>query len=394
MARKANTRGAQGDGTIRQRKDGIWEARFTIGKHPGTGKQIQKSLYGKSQSEVRKKLKQATAAIDEGTYKELPKITVSQWMEKWLSDYTANLKPYSLRNYQAMTKNHICPLIGAIKICDLTSDKIQHMYNTLRTDKELSPKTLRNIHAILHSALDVLVDEGILKINPSSVCGKRLPKVVKHEMKCIADADLAKFMDTITGDSFENLFLVDLFTGMRQGELLGLRWSCIDFEKGCISIDKQLYMPEKGGKYTLQSLKNRKARIIYPAPFVFDALRRERIKQNKARFAAGNMWDEGDLPGLVFTNEFGRYISHKTAYKRFKSFAEQSGIPSVRFHDMRHSFAVAALRSGDDVKTVQESLGHATAAFTLDIYAHVTDQMRKESAARMESYISSIKAAK
>ena len=391
---KKTTRNAPGSGTIRQRKDGTWEARLTVGRDPGTGRQIQKSIYGKTQQEVRKKLTALTHDLDEGVYLPPSRMTVAQWMEKWLNEYTANLKPYSLRGYRSQVKNHILPFIGAVKVQELTPDMIQRMYNRLHKEQELSPKTLRNVHGILHVALDALVEDGTLKTNPASACRKRLPKVEKKEMTCIADGDLAHFMEIIKGAPFENLFLIDIFTGLRQGELLGLRWSNVDFEKGCITIDRQLYMPPKGGHYSLEPLKNRRTRMITPAPFVFTLLKRERTKQLQNRLQAGSMWNEGDLQGLVFTNELGRYLSHKTVYKHFKKAVEASGIPAVRFHDMRHSYAVAALRSGDDIKLVQENLGHATAAFTLDTYGHVTAQMKAESAARMEGYIQSLQTAK
>lgn len=319
---------------------------------------------------------------------------VEQWLAKWLNEYTANLKPYSLRNYRSQIKNHIIPYIGAVNVQELSPDMIQRMYNRLQSEELLSPKTIRNIHGILHIALDALVDNGSLRTNPATVCRKRLPKVEKQEMAYIADHELGQFMETIKSSPYENLFLVDLFTGLRQGELLGLRWSCIDFEKGCITIDRQLYMPDKGGEYRLEPLKNRKTRVIWPAQFVFTVLKRERRRQMSNHLQAGGMWDEGNLPGLVFTNEFGRHLSHKTVYKHFKEAAAEAGIPAVRFHDMRHSYAVASLRSGDDVKQVQENLGHATAAFTLDVYGHVTEQAKKESAARMEGYIQSLQAAK
>lgn len=390
---KKPTRNASGSGSIRQRPDGTWEARYTVGRDPGTGRQVQKSVYGKTQKEVRQKLTAATHDLDEGTYLAPSRMTVSQWLEKWLNEYTANLKPYSLRSYRSQVKNHIVPFIGAVKVQELSPDMIQRMYNRLHKELNLSPKTLRSIHGILHVALDALVEDGVLKHNPATACRKRLPKVVKQEMTCIADEELTRFMEAIKGDSFENLFLVDLFTGLRQGELLGLRWANVDFDKCCITIDRQLYMPPKGGSYTLEPLKNRKVRVIYPAPFVFTILKRERAHQLQNRLQAGSMWNEGDLKGLVFTNGFGRYLSHKTVYKHFKKAVEASGIPSVRFHDMRHSYAVAALRSGDDIKLVQENLGHATAAFTLDTYGHVTTQMKAESAARMEGYIQSLQAA-
>ena len=217
---------------------------------------------------------------------------------------------------------------------------------------------------------------GYLRSNPSDAC--TLPRVVRKEIHPLADDEIKRFLEAIKGHRYENLFLVDLFTGMRQGEILGLQWSCVDFEDGTITIDKQLYQPPKGGTYTFETLKNNKSRTLTPAPLVMQALNRLR---------AGSGWDEGQCPGLVFTNEIGGHLAHGTIYTHFKAVAKQCGVPEVRFHDLRHSFAVASLRSSDDVKTVQENMGHHTAAFTLDNYGHVTEQMKGESANRMEAFI-------
>jgi integrase len=381
---------ANGQGMIRQRKDGTWEGRATLGRDPGTGKLLQKSVYGKTQAEVRQKMTAITSQIDESSYLEPSKMTVSQWLDRWLADYTGALKPYTLRNYTSQINNHIRPYLGATKVSALNTDMIQRTYNQL-LKKGLSAKTVRNVHGILHVIMETLVEIGERKDNPCSPLKKRLPKVEKKEMLTIADEDLSAFMDSIKDDPMENLFLVDLFTGMRQGEILGLRWSCIDFKKECILVDKQLYMPDKGGEYSLQPLKNRKARVIYPAPFVFEILRHEKKKQAEARLMAGPAWNVGQFPDLVFTNELGGHLSHKTVYKRFKKAVAASGLPEVRFHDMRHSYALASLHNGDDPKTVQTNLGHSSAAFTLDLYGHSTETMRKESAQRMETYIQSLK---
>lgn len=382
---------ANGEGNIRKRSDGLWEARYSMGTNPGNGKPIRKSVYGKTAAEVRKKLTACTHELDSGTYLEPAKMSISKWLDTWLEEYTKNLKPYTLRNYKSQVENHIKPFIGSVKVADLSSDMIQRMYNRLATECSLSPKTIRNIHGILHSAMGTLVDIEQLRVNPCAACKKRLPKVEKKEqLDSLADDDLTKFLDVIKGSPYENVFLVAVFTGLRQGELLGLRWSSIDFEAGSITVDKQLYMPDKGGEYSLEPLKNRKSRTIWPAQFVLNVLRSERAKQRANRLLAGSLWDEGALPDLVFTNEVGRHLSHKTVYKQFKQAVAKSGVPAIRFHDMRHSYAVASLRSGDDVKTVQENLGHATAAFTLDQYAFVTKAMKKESADRMDRFIAAI----
>lgn len=386
----AKHKAINGQGCIRKRKDGTFEAIKTLGRDPGTGKLIRKSFYGKTAAEAQKKMAEASADLVRGEYVEPSKMTMNQWLDNWLENYTQALKGYTLRNYKSQIKNHVRPYIGAVKVSELNADMIQRMYNQLSASG-LSAKTLRNIHGIVHVVLETLVEIKVRRDNPAEPLKKKLPKVEHKEMLTLKDDDLAVFMATIKGDEYESLFLVDLFTGMRQGELLGLRWSCVDFKNGLIRIDKQLYMPsEKGGAYTLETLKSRKQRIICPAPFVFDILKKVKRQQAANRLFVGSDWDDGGFPDLVFTNAMGGHLCHKTAYKRFKKAVKASGVPEVRFHDMRHSFATACLYNGDDVKTVQTNLGHASAAFTLDMYGHATERMKRESAARMEKYIASI----
>ena len=180
----AKRRAPNGQGLIRQRQDGSWEGRYTI-----PGMSTPKSVYGKTQGEVRKKLTAATAALDEGIYFEPSKASVSKWLDTWLKEYTGHLKPYTIRNYESKVKNHIKPYIGAVKVCDLTPVMVQQLYNRLMRDSKLAPKSVRNIHGILHSALGTLVDIGKLRYNPTAPCGRRLPKSEKKEMQILADDD-------------------------------------------------------------------------------------------------------------------------------------------------------------------------------------------------------------
>ena len=184
---------------------------------------------------------------------------------------------------------------------------------------------------------------------------------------------------------FRSVFFVTLFTGMRQGEVLGLTWDCVDLGKGLITINKQIQKAPGGGSvYHLVPTKNSKGRTVTPAPFVMELLRTQRKRQIEWRLKAGPLWED---TGLVFTDELGHHLMPHTVYHNFKHIVTNMGLPDVRFHDLRHSYAVAAIRSGDDIKTVQGNLGHATASFTLDVYGHVTDQMKRESANRMQQYI-------
>ncbi len=392
MGRKS-TRNAQGGGTIRQRADGRWEARYTVGRDPGTGKQVQKSIYGKTQKEVRQKLQQVSVAIDEGIYTEPSKLTVKDWLKIWLKEYTGNVKPYTAYTYAIEVNTYIIPALGSVRLAELTAPMVQAFYNALqagtKNQSALSPKSIKNIHGVLHKALNQAVSVGYIRFNPTTAC--TLPRIERKEIKPLDENSMAAFLKVIKGHQFETIYKVDLFTGMRQSEILGLQWDCIDFDRGTILINKQLQKDKnKDGKYFLAPLKNDKSRIITPAPTVMELLRARRRDQLSDRMKAGSLWDDRGLGALVFTNAFGKHLCHKVVYCHFKQLVAAAGSPATRFHDLRHSYAVASLQSGDDVKTIQENLGHHTAAFTLDVYGHVTERMKQESARRMENFIKGI----
>lgn len=389
MARKS-TRAAQGTGTIRKKtvtRSGkeytYWEARYSVGHDPGTGKQIQRSITGKTQKEVSQKLKAATAAIDAGTYTAPNKMTVGEWLDIWQRDYLGSVKPLTAASYKGIIKNHIKPALGAGKLEALNAHTVQEFYNSL---ENLSPSSVKTVHGVLHQALKQAMINGYIRFNPTTAC--KLPRVERREIAPLDEAQTTAFLAAIKGHQFEALYTLDLFTGMRRGELLGLTWDCVDFKKGTIRIEKQLQREKKrGGQYIFVSLKNGKARAITPAPFVMKLLKRHRAKQTEQRLKAGPLWEDSNL---VFTDERGHHLNGETIYKNFKRIAEKLGIPSARLHDLRHTYAVAAIRSGDDIKTIQGNLGHATAAFTLDVYGHVTEEMKKASADRMETYIKEV----
>lgn len=203
---------------------------------------------------------------------------------------------------------------------------------------------------------------------------------------------IADFIKAIRGHRYEVMFLVALFTGIREGEVCGLQWECVNFDDGTILIDKQLQslrgkVRGDSEKYTLVPTKNGRERTITAAPFIMDLLRKTKQTQEKNRQEFADIFEEN---GLVFTDETGKRITPQALYRAFKMVVTELGMPDVRFHDLRHSYAVVSLKSGDDVKTVQENLGHATSAFTLDIYGHVTEKMKKDSANRMQAFIQSV----
>lgn len=389
MAGKA----ASGAGTIRKKtvmRNGkeytYWEARYTIGFDPGTGKQVQRSISGKTQKEVSKKLKAATTAIDTGTYQAPSKMTVGQWLDIWTAEYLGGVKPRTVDSYKSTVKHQIKPAMGAIRLDSLNAHTIQSFYNSL--GDRLSAKTVKNTHGILHKALQQAVANGYIRFNPADAC--IIPRAVRKELHPLDESQISTFLQMIRGHRFEALFTITLFTGMREGEVLGLTWDAVDLDKGTLHINKQLQKERGGGgAYSLVPTKNSKGRCITLAPFVLALMNDVRRQQLRWRLQNARCWD--NPMNLVFTDELGGHLMPHTVYHRFKAIVEAMGCPDVRFHDLRHSYAVAAIRAGDDVKTVQENLGHATASFTLDIYGHVTEQMKQASASRMEQFIHSVR---
>lgn len=409
---------AANEGSIRKKtvtKNGqeytYWEARATLGRDPGTGKQIQRSFTGKTQKEVREKMQAALRSMEDNTYREPTKITLGEWLDKWLDTYMTEAKPRTLDSYRTSINTHIKPALGALRLQEITVDHVQEFCvklsrstrevpqkdengiiikkdgKTVYTKVPLSPKTVKNTYGVLRGALEQAKLSKHISYNPAEAA--KLPKVEKPEIKPLDNEAIGLFLEAIKGHKFENVYTVALFTGMREGEVLGLTWDCIDFDSGTITVRQQLQKERSGsGTYHLVTPKNGKSRRITPASTIMAILKKQRRQQIEARFKACELWDNS--MDLVFTNELGHNLSAQTVYLHFKKIAQSIDHPEARFHDLRHSYAVAALRSGDDIKTVQGNLGHATAAFTLDVYSHVTAEMQRESAQRMEQYISSV----
>lgn len=223
MAKKS----AKGGSTIRKKtvtRSGkeytYWEGRITVGRDPGTGKQIQRSITGKTQKEVREKLQAVAVEISRGTYQAPNKITVSAWMEEWLATFCANkVKPLTLQSYAAIIKKHIAPALGAVELQAVRGAQIQRLYNSM-TRAGLSGKTVKNVSAIMHKAFSVALKQGIIAANPCDAA--ELPKAEHKEIRPLADSEIPRFLAAIDGAPMRNAFALCLFAGFREGECLGL----------------------------------------------------------------------------------------------------------------------------------------------------------------------------
>ena len=342
--KKEMGRNANGLGTIRKKivkKNGqeyvYWEARCTVGYDLGTGKQIQRSITGKTQKEVSQKLREMTMAVDKGTYQAPSKLTVGEWLDIWQKDYLGDVKASTAYLYGRNIDLYIIPHIGAVKLEALTAPIVQRLYNDLLNPtgediKPLSAKTVRNVHGVLHKALQQAVQVGYLRTNPADAC--KPPRAAKKEMRPLDENQLSAFLKAIQGHPYEYLYKITLFTGLREGEVLGLTWDCLDLERGTLIVKQQIQKErKKGGEYYFDSPKNSKSRVLSLAPSVVQLFRLQKIRQNTMRVEAGDKWEENNL---VFTRANGGYFSSRTAYNSFKRVVEAIGAPDVRFHDMRH----------------------------------------------------------
>ena len=376
---------ANGEGNLRQRKDGKWEIRVTTGRNPGTGKAIRRSFYFDSQAEARKYMNASAVAVDEGTYLDPSSVTVREWLDTWTADYIGGVKPRTQDTYKQTVRVHLTPTLGAVRLQSLTAPAIQKVYNQ-KIKGGLNPKTIRNIHGVFHKALEQAVKVGFLRVNPSAAC--ELPRVKKPAIKPLEGAQVKAFLKEISANKYKYLFTVALLTGMRESEILGLTWSAVNFHTGELLVDKQLQRRklESGAvEYTFEPTKNDKARRIKPGKTAMDSLRHVRTSQLEQKLQKGQLWNNPN--DLVFTHENGQHIAPNTIIHALNKIKNAIGCPGFRFHDIRHTYATLALQNGVDVKTLSESLGHATVAFTLDVYGHVTSAMQDNAASIMDAYI-------
>lgn len=268
-----------------------------------------------------------------GTYLSPTKLTVGDWVDDWVENFLTAVKPCTRDSYRTTAAVHIKPLLGAKKLQELSLRDVQLWVNALvngsKKGKGLSPKTVKNVHGVLHKALEQACELGYITKNPAT--GAKLPEVVRKTITPLNRDEVKKFVRFCRNQRFELIFLVTLFSGVREGEVLGLTWSCVDFEHDTITIDKQLQKIRKGdGSYRLVPTKSSKSRIIRLAPYVMNLLRRQKSIQDRWRIEAGSAWS--DEWGLVFTNELGKHFSAQTLYLDFKKLAALIGRPDARFH--------------------------------------------------------------
>ena len=377
-------RRANGEGNIRKRSDGRWEGRYTAGRNPETGKVIYKNVLGKTQAEVKAKLK---VAIEESANLDMLKAeqyTTGQWMDVWFENCAKiKVRPSSHQTYRGYIDNHIKPNIGDVPLNKLSSLHLQKLYKKLLAGgrverieakgqpKGLSAKTVRNINQVISSAMDFAKDQKLIGSNPTDGCA--LPKLEHKEMKTLPVEQLTSFLREAKESGVFELYYIELATGLRRGELLGLKWEDIDLAQGSLRVQRQI--ARINGEVIEAPLKTKNAYRTLPlSADAVDVLREQRKKSGSNSY--------------VFPSPTGGPISPDSVLHMLHRVLKRAGLSKVRFHDLRHTFATLALQNGVDIKTVSGMLGHYSAGFTLDTYTHVTTSAKKEAANTMGSILS------
>ena len=369
-----------GDGMVRKRDDGRWEGRIVVG-HKANGDPIFRHVYAKTQKALTEKLHQSIECYQDVELTEDSRMTLSEWLDRWLAEYKdGTIRPGTLEGYRNYIENYIKPQLGGKQVSLITTQDVQRMYRRLKSggrvredaegSKRLSDSTVRHIHTMLHGAMKAAVQAHIIPKNPTE--NATVPKSNYKPMQVLNEQELDTFLQAVQKDDiWRDFFYTELMTGLRRGEICALMWRDFDAKAGTLGISRTLH--SKGqGIYALGDTKTSQGNRTIILPESVAALLRARKKNSISQW----IFPQPTSPELP--------MNPGTAYRRLKTLLEEAGLPSIRFHDLRHTFATLALQNGMDVKTLSAMLGHVSAATTLDIYTHATSDMQHAAARKID----------
>ena len=364
-----------GDGMVRKREDGRWEGRIVIG-HKENGDPIFRYIYAETQKELTAKLRQNITAYQGVDLTEECRMTLSEWLDRWLEQMVAILRPSTLEHYRSDMEHHVKPYLGQKKLTQITASDLRKLYDDLKKQGRVHPRpgqsrglsttTIHGIHTTLHHALKSAVDQRLLPHNPADHVEP--PKVVHKSMTILNEEQLDTFLAAVEQDPiWKNFFYTELTTGLRLGEICGLMWSDFDAKKGTLSVNRTIHKEKDGCLVTGDTKTYAGTRTIVLPDSTAELLRGR--KKNSY-----SVW--------IFPNPLKPEapMNPNTAYRQLKAILTENSLPDLRFHDLRHTFATHALANGVDAKTLSGILGHTKASFTVDTYTHTTTDMHKKAA--------------
>ena len=366
-----------GEGSVYQRKDGRWVGQYLVYLPSGPR---YRYIYARTRKEAADKLTEAMADRNKGVVFDDENLTVSGFLDIWLSDCVKDtIRVSTFERYKGIAEQHISPALGRLRLKALTPAHVQGFYRG-KLDSGLSPATVQKIHVVLHKALSQAVKWSLIPRNVTEAVSA--PRPAPKEIRPLSAQEVRKLFEAAGDDPLEALWVLAVHTGMRQGELLALKWTDVDLEAGKISVRRTL--TREGGHYKLGEPKTKKSRrTVKLTGAATEALRRHLSRQMVEMDRLGDLY--GDQ-GLVFTTSSGAPLNPSNIRNRnLRRLMRKAGLPEIRFHDLRHTCATLLLSKNVHPKIVQEMLGHANVAITLDTYSHVLPGMGDQAASAMEN---------
>ena len=374
-----------GDGMIRKRADGRWEGRIIAG-HKEDGKPIYKTVFAKTQKELIPKLNQLKETYAGVELTEASRMTLGEWLDKWLTEYKAPMiRKGTADGYRRIIDNHIKLYLGDKPITQVTTADVQKMYNAVKESgriredaekgKTLSNSMVRSVHMLLHEAMDGAVREGLVPCNPTK--GATIPKKEHKEKTVLLESQIETLIQAVDSDEiWRDFFQTELMTGMRRGEICGLRWEDFDGAAGTLHVRRSVRY-EHGEPIIGETKTN-------------EGNRKMILPRGVVELLAGRR--KSSLTEWIFPNPLKPEcpMNPQSAYRRLKKLLGDANLPDMTFHELRHTFATQAASNGIDPRTLASILGHTKASFTLDTYTHITTDMQKNAAVIVGNYITDI----
>lgn len=373
-----------GEGTVRERSDGRWEGRVVTGYNE-KGLPITKSVFGKTKRECESKLDELKEKLSATSVKIVPEMSYGAWVDHWYQTYVKEtLKENARATYENRIYKQIIPKLGDVRLNQVTTGTLEKFYSDLKKNGRLSKQdiygdgiadsTIRSIHAHCLASLEKAKNEGLIRTNPGEHC--KLPPKKNHEVEVLTPAEMQRLLIQAQEDGFYEMFLLDLSTGLRRGELLGLQWDDIDFKKGELKVSKQVRYVNKTLKITEPKSEASNRTLVLPKELL------EVLKEYKQRVKSKWLF-----PSPVKSEDVPR--DPTACRKSLDKILERAGCKHVPFHALRHTFATQSLRYGMDIKTLANVIGHESVETTLNVYSHVTDEGMRSAAKAIDKALSS-----
>ena len=377
----ASNKRKQGEGTIRLRKDGRWEGRVVVG-YDEKGNPRTKNVFAKTKAECIEKLEALKEQCGRTSDRLKPEMPFGDWLDFWYQNFSKpKLRPTAQACYEGRIYTHIIPGIGQIPLCKLTQNELQQFYarpkkggrkkHVERFGVGLSDRMVRSCHTTCRTALEKAVIEGLITTNPAIGC--KLPPKKAKEMQVLTQAEILRFLRQAKEEGYYEMFLLELTTGMRRGEIIGLKWRDLNLQTGELRITRQVVKTGSSKEISAPKTKSSVRTILLPTDMV--ELLAELKKQTKGEWMFPSPVKEGEPRNPT------------AVYHRFQVILERSHCKKIRFHDLRHTFATMALENGMDIKTLSAMIGHISSETTLNIYSHITDTMQQQAAVRIDREI-------